>query len=86
LTESRLLLSGELPAGTYGALTISDSGSPLSAQLKDHLFEPLNRIHQEMGVDLSPIYGMVRSLGGGIAVVTGDGAGTTFEILLPCLN
>jgi nitrogen-specific signal transduction histidine kinase len=85
LTGPRLLRSGELKAGTYGALTISDSGRPLSAQLKDHLFEPLYRIHQDMGVDLSPIYGMVRSLGGGIDVVTGDEAGTTFEILLPCV-
>jgi nitrogen-specific signal transduction histidine kinase len=85
LTGPRLVQSGELKAGTYGALTISDSGRPLSAQFKDHLFEPLYRIHQEMGVDLSPIYGMVRSLGGGIDVVTGEVAGTTFEILLPCV-
>lgn len=86
LTDGRLVRSGELKAGTYGALTISDSGRPLDAQIEDHLFEPLYRIHEDMGVDLSPIYGMIRSLGGGIDVMTGDGIGTTFEILLPCVT
>jgi two-component system cell cycle sensor histidine kinase/response regulator CckA len=86
LTDGRLVQSGELKAGIYGALTISDSGRPLDAQIKDHLFEPLYRIHEDMGVDLSPIYGMIRSLGGGIDVMTGDGIGTTFEILLPCVS
>ncbi len=78
--------SGELKAGTYGALTISDSGRPLNANVKDHLFEPFYQLHEDTGVDLSPIYGMVRSLGGGIGVVTGENIGTTFEILLPCVN
>jgi signal transduction histidine kinase len=79
-----LVQSGELRPGTYGVLTISDSGRPLDAGIKEHLFEPLYLIHKDMGVELSPLYGIVQSLGGGIDLVTGDDIGTTFEILLPC--
>jgi len=82
----RLIQSGELKPGTYAALTISDSGRPLDAQIREHLFEPLHLIHQDMGVELASIYGIVQSLGGGIDVVTGDGIGTSFEILLPCVK
>jgi len=84
LTERRMVQSGELKPGMYAALTISDSGRPLDAQIKEHLFEPLYLIHEDMGVELSPIYGIVQSLGGGIDVVTGEDIGTSFEILLPC--
>jgi two-component system, cell cycle sensor histidine kinase and response regulator CckA len=86
LSEPRYVESGELSPGMYGALTISDSGRPLDAQCKEHLFEPLSLIHQDMGVELSAIYGIVQSLGGGIDVVSGDDIGTTFEILLPCVK
>jgi len=79
-----LVESGELRPGSYGVLTISDSGRPLEAGIKEHLFEPLYLIHKDMGVELSPLYGIVQSLGGGIDLVTGDDIGTTFEILLPC--
>jgi nitrogen-specific signal transduction histidine kinase len=85
LTEPLRVQSGELKPGTYGAITISDSGRPLSAAIKEHLFEPLSQIHQDIGVDLSPIYGIVQGLGGGIDLVMGDDIGTTFEILLPCM-
>jgi signal transduction histidine kinase len=81
-----LVQSGELEPGAYGALTISDSGRPLDARIKEHLFEPLYPIHDDMGAELSLIYGIVHSLGGGIDVVSGDEIGTAFEILLPCAN
>lgn len=85
LTEPLRVQSGELKPGSYGAITISDSGRPLSVEIKEHLFEPLSQIHQDIGVDLSPIYGIVQGLGGGIDLVMGEDIGTTFEILLPCL-
>ena len=86
LTGPHPTQSGELKPGTYRSLTISDSGRPLNAQIREHLFEPLYLIHEDMGVELSPIFGIVQSLGGGIDFVTGDDIGTSFEILLPCVN
>ncbi|MGA3202659.1 MAG: PAS domain S-box protein [Bryobacteraceae bacterium] len=79
LTAPRLVRSGELQPGTYGSLTIYDSGRPLDAEVREHLLEPLYLIEN---MDLSPIYGMVQRLGGGIDFTTGS-SGTIFEILLP---
>jgi signal transduction histidine kinase len=85
LAEPLRVQSGELKPGTYGAITVSDSGRPLSAEIKKHLFEPLSQIHTDIGIDLAPIYGIIQGLSGGIDLVIGDDIGTTFEILLPCM-
>jgi signal transduction histidine kinase len=86
LPEPRRMQGGELQPGTYGTLTVSDSGRFLDPESMENIFEPLSLIRDDLGVDLSPIYGIVQSLGGGIAVLAGETCGTTFEILLPCMK
>jgi two-component system, cell cycle sensor histidine kinase and response regulator CckA len=83
LDRPRVLYSGEAPAGSYGVITVSDSGTPLDAEVLAHLFEPLYLNPTILGVDLSPIYGIVTSLGGRLHVESDDAHGTTFEIWLP---
>lgn len=75
--------SDEVPAGTYGVITVSDPGRSLDADVLVHMFEPMYLNPALLGVDLSPIYGIITSLGGWLNVESGNGQGTTFEICLP---
>jgi signal transduction histidine kinase len=72
-----------LGAIEYAAITISDCGPALAPATLDCLFEPLFLDREELGVELSAIYGTVRNLGGLINVASEEGRGTTFEILIP---
>jgi hypothetical protein len=83
LTEIRTVYGRTLTPGSYTKLTISDSGITLDADAKAQLFEPFYLDRSAVGVELSPIYGMVHSLRGGIDVVSDAGNGTSFEIWLP---
>jgi PAS domain S-box-containing protein len=82
LDRPRSLYSGEVPAGNYAVIAISDTGTPLDAEVLEHMFEPLYFNPELLGVDLSPIYGIVSNLGGGLHVESGT-RGTRFEIWLP---
>lgn len=80
LLEARPVYTGKLPAGEYGVLTVSDTGPALSAATLEHLFEPLFMDEEAVGVELAPIYGIVRSLGGWIDVTSEPGSGNTFHV------
>jgi two-component system, cell cycle sensor histidine kinase and response regulator CckA len=82
LDRARAVYSGEVPTGTYAVITVSDPGAPLGAEVVAHMFEPLYLNPTLLGADLSPIYGIVTSLGGRLDVESG-GHGTTVEIWLP---
>jgi len=83
LAEPKPTHSGYAPAGSYGVISISDQGAALGAEVLAHMFEPLYLNQEALGVDLSPIYGIVHSMGGRIDVRSAESEGTTFEILLP---
>jgi two-component system cell cycle sensor histidine kinase/response regulator CckA len=83
LTETRTVYGRALTPGSYTMLTISDSGITLDAEAKAQLFEPFYLDRSAVGVELSPIYGMVHSLRGGIDVISDPDHGTSFEIWLP---
>jgi signal transduction histidine kinase len=74
--------TGRVPAGEFCTLTISDSGPELAPSTLAHLFEPLYLDAESVGVELAPVYGIIRTLGGWIDVVSQD-TGTSFEIILP---
>ncbi|HML18359.1 MAG TPA: ATP-binding protein [Bryobacteraceae bacterium] len=68
-------------SGANRVLRIADNGEPLSEGALAHLFEPLYLNREELGVELSPVYGLVHRWGGEIRVSSG-GEGTIFEFLL----
>lgn len=75
-----------LAPGEYVELSVADTGSGMSDEVKSHVFEPFFTTKQEgrgTGLGLATVYGVVEKAGGTIGIDTGLGRGTTFHILLP---
>ncbi|MEE4359906.1 MAG: ATP-binding protein [Pseudomonadales bacterium] len=76
----------ELAAGDYVSFSVVDTGCGMPPELLDHVFEPFFSTKpqgQGTGLGLSMVYGFARQSGGGVAIDSAPGAGTTVELLLP---
>jgi nitrogen-specific signal transduction histidine kinase/CheY-like chemotaxis protein len=79
---------GLLP-GAYVALTISDTGVGIDQETRKHIFEPFFTTKdpgEGTGLGLAMCYGIISQHGGNISVESTVGRGTTFQILLPCVE
>lgn len=86
LAEALSAGEAELPSGGYVLVTVSDTGEGMDEETLKHIFEPFYTTRLERGgtgLGLSTAYATVRQFGGGIAVESRAGAGTTFRIYLP---
>jgi two-component system cell cycle sensor histidine kinase/response regulator CckA len=78
-----------LAPGPYAALTVTDSGTGIPADVRDHIFEPFFTTKQAgkgTGLGLSTVYGIVKQCGGSIFVNSEIGRGTKFTVLLPSVE
>jgi two-component system, cell cycle sensor histidine kinase and response regulator CckA len=77
------LLDG-LPPGRYGALTVTDTGEGMAAEVLDRAFEPFFTTREGgIGLGLAVVYGIAREAGGHVALYAEPGRGTTARVRLP---
>ncbi len=70
----------------HATIAISDTGSGLSEQVREHLFDPFfttKEVGQGLGLGLSISYGIVRDLDGSLRAENQPDGGALFQIALP---
>ncbi len=80
---------GDIDAGTYVMMRISDTGIGIEEKALEHIFEPFyttKGVGKGTGIGLAVVHGIVKNHGGGIACHSKPGKGTTFEIYLPIFD
>jgi PAS domain S-box-containing protein len=71
------------------AVAVADTGVGIAPELVDRIFEPFFTTKAQgegSGLGLSVCHGIVTQLGGRIEVTTALGVGSTFRVLLPCIE
>jgi signal transduction histidine kinase len=84
LTEPTQDRNVHLAAGAYVCIEIGDSGSGIAPDILSRIFEPFftTKGASHRGLGLALVYGIVTNHGGGVAVSSQPGAGTSVRVYL----
>jgi len=85
LTEATQDRNVHLSAGTYVCVEIVDNGKGIDADVLPRVFEPFftTKGSNHRGLGLALVYGIVTNHGGGVAVSSQPGTGTSARVYLP---
>ncbi|MFS0770968.1 response regulator [Sphingomonas sp. 1P08PE] len=84
--EVRAMKNDILPVADYTALSVSDTGTGIPADVLPKIFEPFfttKETGKGTGLGLSTVYGIVKQSGGWIFADSRPGKGATFTMYLP---
>ncbi|HTI98185.1 MAG TPA: ATP-binding protein [Dongiaceae bacterium] len=79
----------QLAAGSYICAEITDTGCGIESDILPRIFEPFfttKKAPEHRGLGLAWVYGVVTNHGGGVAVSSQPGVGTSVRVYLPAEN
>jgi two-component system, cell cycle sensor histidine kinase and response regulator CckA len=82
----RRLIGIPIPQGSYGLISVIDTGHGMDPSTLAHVFEPFfttKPAGSGTGLGLSTVYGIIKQSGGYVWVDSTPGEGTSFTICLP---
>jgi PAS domain S-box-containing protein len=81
--------TGEIKAGDYACITVSDTGCGMSQETMERAFEPFFTTkprHKGTGLGLAMVYGFAKQSGGTVRLYSELGYGTAVSLYLPLAN